>query len=388
MGVAAEDAGHASLPPVDEAPVRERLRWEKELLGLYLSEHPMGEVAGQIGQFVDTWSPDLKDDSNEGRRVVVGGIVTGVRTVITKAKATMAIVTLEDLQGAIEVVVFPRLHEQTAATWVDGAILLVAGRVDHRGDEVSLLADLVMTWEEAQEVGPTGFHERVAAGDRGRRRSNGDGAWRNGNRRAISGVPNGSVTNGSVPNGSSAGTGSIAAPSPVPPGPLPSGSWVPPSGAPGAIPPVSPLRGSENAGASATGASAVGLAGPPGAFADPPGGMPVAFAEPDDDPPLPMELEAAAVVQAGVPTTPLAATPGRVLNVRFAGTAPDRAIAAMQAFREVIRERPGETRVMIHIPAPGGSALPMELRPVAYDAELIAELQRRVGADLLEISLA
>ena len=78
------------LPATPEAPVRERLRWEKELLGLYLSEHPMGEVAAQVGQFVNAYSGDLNDESLEGQRIVVGGIVTGIRTVITKAKATMA----------------------------------------------------------------------------------------------------------------------------------------------------------------------------------------------------------------------------------------------------------------------------------------------------------
>ena len=130
------------LPAATEVPVRERLRWEKELLGLYLSEHPMGEVAEQVGQFVTAYSSDLKDESLDGQRIVVGGIVTGVRTVITKAKAAMAIVTLEDLQGSVEVVVFPRLYEQTTMTWRDGEILLVAGRIDHRGEEVSLLADL------------------------------------------------------------------------------------------------------------------------------------------------------------------------------------------------------------------------------------------------------
>ena len=75
----------------------------------------MGEVAEQVGPFVTAYSGDLRDESLDGQRVVVGGIVTGVRTVITKAKATMAIVTIEDLQGTIEVVVFPRLYEQTAA---------------------------------------------------------------------------------------------------------------------------------------------------------------------------------------------------------------------------------------------------------------------------------
>ncbi|HZC32329.1 MAG TPA: DNA polymerase III subunit alpha, partial [Candidatus Bathyarchaeia archaeon] len=137
------------LPQTTEVPVPERLRWEKELLGLYLSEHPMGEVAEQVGQFVTAYSSDLKDESLDGQRVVVGGIVTGFRTVITKTRSTMGVATLEDLQGTIEVVVFPRLYETTAGTWSEGTILLVAGRIDHRGEEVSLLADLVTDWEGA-----------------------------------------------------------------------------------------------------------------------------------------------------------------------------------------------------------------------------------------------
>ncbi|HEY8799227.1 MAG TPA: DNA polymerase III subunit alpha, partial [Candidatus Limnocylindrales bacterium] len=126
------------LPQTTEVPVPERLRWEKELLGLYLSAHPMGEVAEQVGQFVTAYSSDLKDESLDGQRVVIGGIVTGFRTVITKSRSTMGVATLEDLQGTIEVVVFPRLYETTAGTWTEGTILLVAGRIDHRGEEVSL----------------------------------------------------------------------------------------------------------------------------------------------------------------------------------------------------------------------------------------------------------
>ena len=155
------------LPSATEVPVRERLRWEKELLGLYLSEHPMGEVAERVGRFVTAYSSDLRDESLDGQRVVVGGIVTGVRTVITKAKATMAIVTLEDLQGTIEVVVFPRLYEQTMGTWRDGEILLVAGRVDHKSEDVSLLADLAVDWDAAADGGEEAFARQVAAGERG-----------------------------------------------------------------------------------------------------------------------------------------------------------------------------------------------------------------------------
>src|SRR5690349_2895250 len=149
LGAADAAVFERPLPTATEVPVRERLRWEKELLGLYLSEHPMGEVAEQVGSYVTAYSGDLRDESLDGQRVVVGGIVTGSRIVITKSQSTMAIVTMEDLQGTIEVVVFPRLYEQTAGTWREGEILLVAGRVDHKGEEVSLLADIAVEWDGA-----------------------------------------------------------------------------------------------------------------------------------------------------------------------------------------------------------------------------------------------
>ena len=154
------------LPAVPETPSRERLRWEKELLGLYLSAHPMGEVADRVGQYVTAYSGDLRDESLDGQRVVLGGIVTGTRTVITKARATMAVVTLEDLQGTIEVVVFPRTYETTIGMWREGAILLVAGRVDHRGEEASLLADSVWDWDTVAERGPEAFGREVGALER------------------------------------------------------------------------------------------------------------------------------------------------------------------------------------------------------------------------------
>ncbi|MEO5964806.1 MAG: DNA polymerase III subunit alpha, partial [Candidatus Limnocylindrales bacterium] len=169
------------LPATPETPVRERLRWEKELMGLYLSDHPMGAVAERVGLFVTAYSGDLKDESLDGQRVVIGGIVTGNRTIITKTKSTMAVVSLEDLQGTLEVVVFPRTYEQTIGSWRDGAILLVAGRVDHRGDEASLLADSVWDWDEVAERGPEAFAREVGSLDkRGARRGGPNGGGSNG----------------------------------------------------------------------------------------------------------------------------------------------------------------------------------------------------------------
>jgi len=332
----------ASLPAATEVAVRERLRWEKELLGLYLSDHPLGEVAERIGPYVTAYSGELRDETLDGQRVVVGGVVTGLRTVVTKARSTMAVATLEDLQGSVEVVVFPRLYEVTAGTWQEGAILLVAGRVDHRGEDVSLLADLVRDFEEAIALGEEAFGAEVAAADRGRGR----------------GRPNGNGGGPAVGNGArdrrraaaaAAGGGTRAASSPLRTAPA---SVAAPIEAP------EPVSGSLE---------------PPDL---------VAVAPDREEPPLPEESRAAVVDAAAGPTLPVEAGPGGRLHVRFlAGMPADDLQAAMAAVRDILRARPGPTRVTVHLPQGAGRPdLPMELRSgVAFDAELASEVVRRLG---------
>ncbi len=374
------------LPVVPEAPMRERLRWEKELLGLYLSEHPMGEVAEQVGQFVTAYSGDLKDESLDGQRLVLGGIVVGVRSIVTRNRSSMAVVTLEDLQGTLEVVVFPKLYEQTAGTWQEGAILLVAGRVDHRGEEVSLLADLVVDWDGAVARGPEAFGREVAAGDRGsfrRRGSNGangsnGGSPRNGNGHAS--VP------GSVP--APGGAADEARPREliaVGPGrsvPVPSSAGT---GRPAGR--VSPLRPDAIVDAPAAPLPPIRPAEPVSADPEPPGAGP--FPDHDhEEPALPDEARDAALDAVAEPTRPLTAGPGHVLHVRFRGESTDRLFDAMRAFRALIRERPGDTPVLVHLDVGGATGLPMALKPVAYDADLLAEIGRRLGDGAVDLQLA
>ena len=88
------------------------------------------------------------------------------------------------------------------------------------------------------------------------------------------------------------------------------------------------------------------------------------------------------------PTLPVDAGPGTTLHVRFAGSVPsERMVGAMEAFRAVMRDRPGTTRVVIHVPGPGGGEMELR-RGVAYDAELLAEVRRRLGDGLVELRLA
>ncbi|HYM83107.1 MAG TPA: DNA polymerase III subunit alpha, partial [Candidatus Dormibacteraeota bacterium] len=381
------------LPPATEVPVRERLRWEKELLGLYLSQHPMGEVADRVGDFVTAYSGELRDESLDGQRIVVGGIVTGLRTVITKAKQSMAVATLEDLQGTLEVVVFPRLYEQTRETWQEGQILLVAGRVDHRGEEVSLLADVVTEWDTAVARGPEAFAREVAAGDRGRRGSSrgGDG-WSSG--RNGSGGSNGANGRHDEPPAGRPGSGatvSVTAERPAAAGTAVAARPRRPMPRAG-VPYVSPLRAEARpAGADALGLlPAIAPAEPIAAY-DEPAGARIAAPELDDEPPLPDEARQRVAIAAAAPTAALDADATGILHIRFSSAAgTERLVRALGTLRGLIVERPGATQVVLHLPAgSGGGSLPMELRHgVAYDADLLAELGRRLGEGMVEARLA
>ena len=355
LGAAEADILERPLPAATEVPVRERLRWEKELLGLYLSEHPMGEVAEQVGRYVNAYSGDLKDESLDGQRVVVGGIVTGIRTVITKRQESMAIATMEDLQGSIEVVVFPRLYETTRPTWRDGSILLVAGRVDHKGEEVALLADLVADWDEASARGPEAFAREVAAGERS--------GGRGGPRRPP-------VAVGPGP-GPGRGPSDLAADRPAT---------------------VSPRREDGDGGLPPDSMPRIQPAEPIPTYMEPAGAVAVADDTHDlhEEPSVPDEARARIVADATA-DAPVSAGPEAILHVRFEGAAaPDRLVSAMEAVKALLRDRPGATRVVIHVPGPGmGQTLPMELRRgVAYDAELLAEVRRRLGDGLVDLRLA
>jgi hypothetical protein len=107
-----------------------------------------------------------------------------------------------------------------------------------------------------------------------------------------------------------------------------------------------------------------------------------------DEPAWPDEARASAVREAAAPTLPVEAAPGQVLHVHFRPVAPEQVVAGFEALRELIHERPGSTGVVLHIPAGRGREQQMTLSVgVAYDADLLAEASRRIGA-LAELRLA
>ena len=122
------------LPEVEPLSRKETLGWEKELVGFYVSEHPLTQVAVNLQDTVTCFCGEISEEMNN-QNVVVAGLVEWIRPHVTKRGDPMAFVHLEDIQGSIEVVVFPRVYAATRDLWQEDKILIVRGKVDaERGD--------------------------------------------------------------------------------------------------------------------------------------------------------------------------------------------------------------------------------------------------------------
>jgi DNA polymerase-3 subunit alpha len=110
---------------------RQSLEWEKESLGLFVSDHPLRPVMHKLKKHTDTTVSDL-DGCRDGEVVWVGGLATSVRTNTTRKGDTMAMLQLDDMRGLAEVIVFPRVYAACAECVREDAVLKVKGRVEHK----------------------------------------------------------------------------------------------------------------------------------------------------------------------------------------------------------------------------------------------------------------
>ena len=133
------------LPDAPEIPRKELLGWEKELVGVYLSSHPIQPFMEAIKQVTTCLCGDL-DELRDGRHVRVAGLITKVRQMTTKKGDPMAFVEIEDVQTSLEVVVFPRTYKAFQHLLIPDTIILVAGKVDGKDeDRPKILADTIST---------------------------------------------------------------------------------------------------------------------------------------------------------------------------------------------------------------------------------------------------
>jgi DNA polymerase-3 subunit alpha len=137
------------MPSLDleatDISIKEKLGWEKELMGVYLSEHPFSYFADKLG--LETTLCGQIDAELAGQAVIVAGMVASVRHLFTRDRHPFASVMLEDLDGRIEVMVWPRVYTNTKDLWQEGNILLVEGKVRLRDDRVQLNCDHVRHYQ-------------------------------------------------------------------------------------------------------------------------------------------------------------------------------------------------------------------------------------------------
>ncbi len=144
-----------SLPSVPEVEGKDKLAWEKDLLGLYLSDHPLQQQASALLEVI---SAQVSEISSEmvGQKVTVGGMLTSVRTLMTKKRDQMVSAVLEDLTGSIELVAFPRTYEKSKESWVVDSVVLVSGKLDEREERLQVIVDTIGPIAPGETSAPDG----------------------------------------------------------------------------------------------------------------------------------------------------------------------------------------------------------------------------------------
>ncbi len=129
------------LVPAPPASKETRLNWEKELLGLYVSDHPTSEYQAYFEK-VATPLGDL-EKKPDNARVRVGGVITTVRKVMTKTGSNMYFVGIEDMTGRVEMLVFGKTAEHTGDSWREGEVVIVEVRLSHKDGQLRCIAESV-----------------------------------------------------------------------------------------------------------------------------------------------------------------------------------------------------------------------------------------------------
>ena len=134
-----------TIPDIDEWDKMTLLGHEREMLGLYVSDHPLLGLEHILSQGTDTSIGQLlvDEDRPDGSMVTVSGLITAVQRKITKRGDPWAMVTLEDLEGAIEVLLFPSSYQLASTLLQEDAIITVKGRLSRSKDQPELLGQEV-----------------------------------------------------------------------------------------------------------------------------------------------------------------------------------------------------------------------------------------------------
>lgn len=125
------------------ANTKEKIGWEKELLGFYVTDHPLAPYRTEMIQQGILAICDLQLIHESSARI--GGIITDIRKIVTKKGNNMIFATVEDMTGKMRIVVFPQIYNFTKSKWEKDAIVIVKGKLDTKGEMPNLLCDDIET---------------------------------------------------------------------------------------------------------------------------------------------------------------------------------------------------------------------------------------------------
>ncbi|PCI18877.1 DNA polymerase III subunit alpha [Candidatus Wolfebacteria bacterium] len=141
------DLDHATLPSFtlresNPATKDEKLLWEKDLLGLYISGHPLDKIREKLEKR-DLNIKKINDELGEGASIIIAGIVEESKNIITKKNQAMAFIKIADLSGSIDAVVFPKLYSEFGELFDKEKIIALSGKVSLRNGEKSIIIEKV-----------------------------------------------------------------------------------------------------------------------------------------------------------------------------------------------------------------------------------------------------
>lgn len=139
-----QETAAVGLYDIEEFSEKEKLMFEKELLGFFLTNHPLSQELENLARYVSHYIPDLEEEK-EGTILKLGGLVSSVKKIVTKkGNQEMAFVAIEDSAGlTVECVVFPKTYELIKATLIRDAIVIVEGKLQHKDDHPVIIVDSI-----------------------------------------------------------------------------------------------------------------------------------------------------------------------------------------------------------------------------------------------------
>jgi DNA polymerase-3 subunit alpha len=157
MGESQPSINAPALPEIGEWDEKQFLAFEKESLGFYLAGHPLTRYEDVLDKFTNANAISIKE-LKDGGVVRIGGLVQNSKTIKTKKGDSMAFVTLEDMHGAVEAIVFSRVFEDVRDLLVADKALLIQGQVQKDEQSVKILADTVIPIAKAEETWTASIH--------------------------------------------------------------------------------------------------------------------------------------------------------------------------------------------------------------------------------------